>query len=341
MSSQSENSRGESSRKDIIGEREPSEMKGGKAKDKDGYIQLLKYGAIFTPISLVLFLFSIYVLVSKGPEKYGVDFAGGTELVIQFDKKVDAAEVRGVLSELGLGSAVVQGFRQSVAIAGDRSEFSIRMPLEENGRKAADVKSALKEKIDPKLTVQREDTVGPLIGKKITNDAITALIISLFGVLIYVSVRFEWRFALGAVTAVFHDVLITAGIFVLFGGQLSSVVVASLLTIIGYSINDTIVIYDRARENLATAYAGRWKFKGDTLYNVLDRSIYQTLSRTLLTAFTTFLVVSCLWLFGGDVLQEIALTFSVGIIIGCYSTIFIATPVALVLSGGGKHVVAK
>ena len=182
-----------------------------------------------------------------------------------------------------------------------------------------------------KLEIQKEDFVGPVIGEQIRTDGMTALGVALFIILIYISVRFELRFALGAIVALVHDIIITSGIFVFSGREISAAVLAGILTIIGYSLNDTIIVYDRIRENIEKDIKkfGIKKGAGTSLVQLINLSINQTLSRTILTSLTTFFVVFILWLFGGGAVSDLAFTLVIGVVVGTYSSIFIASPVLL------------
>jgi preprotein translocase subunit SecF len=248
----------------------------------------------------------------KGPQ-YSIDFTGGSLIQVQFREEVPVDAVRDALAEVGLGQAEIQRF-------GAPDEILVR--IQETGQGAVVdslVKSALRDRW-PDLTLRREETVGPKIGGELRSAAFQAIILALVLILAYVSWRFEFRFAVAAIIALVHDVLITLGVFSIADHEVSLAVIAAFLTIVGYSLNDTIVVFDRIRENLRVparrAYA-----------DVLNRSVNQSLSRTIVTSSTTLVVIAILLLFGGEVLRDFSFALVVGVIVGTYSSIFVATPV--------------
>ena len=306
-------------------------------KEKVASLRLLQYRYYCISVSVVLFAASIFVWVSRGESKFGIDFAGGSELLVKLEKPIELGELRKILSENNYPGAIVQGVGESVARTTGLSEVSIRVANLSQGTSMPSVKQVVKEKWDANLKVLREETVGPLLGKKIKRDGIFAFACSLIAVLIYIAFRFELRFSVGAVIALIHDGVICTGVFLMTGGELSSQVLAAVLTIVGYSLTDTIVIYDRVRENLALAKSGKSKLKGESLFELTDRSITQTLSRTMLTSVLTFLVVFILWLVGGEGLSDLAFTMTVGVVVGTYSTIFVACPLMIWLASGSTN----
>lgn len=279
-------------------------------------LPFIRYCIPFILLSVSLIAFSFYMWTSTGNSKYGIDFLGGTEVVVRFEKAVKTSDLRKNLNELGFSSAIVQPFEE------DQNDFSIRL----NGSADEGMLKTLKEafsKIDSGYQILKQDYVGPVIGEQIRENGMRAIIFSLVAILIYVSFRFEWPYAIGAVAALAHDVIITTGLFLFSGREISAGVLAALLTIIGYSLNDTIVIFDRVRENFNTA-------KGKTKSNVasiVNTSINETLSRTILTSLTVFFVVVVLWLMGGGAIQDLAFALVIGVVVGTYSTIFIASPI--------------
>ena len=301
-------------------------------REKVASLRLLQYRYYCIAGSFILFTASIVVWFSRGDSKWGIDFAGGSEVLINFEKPVEPGELRKLLSENNYPGAIVQGVGESVAKTTGLSEVSIRVANITQGKAIPSIKDVLKEKWDANLKVLREETVGPLLGKKIKRDGIFAFVCSLVAVLIYIAFRFELRFSVGAVIALIHDGVICTGIFLMLGGELSSQVLAAVLTIVGYSLTDTIVIFDRVRENLALAKSGKSKLKGESLFDLTDRSITQTLSRTMLTSVLTFLVVFILWMLGGEGLSDLAFTMTIGVIVGTYSTIFVACPLMIWLA---------
>jgi preprotein translocase subunit SecF len=256
----------------------------------------------------------------------GIDFSGGTIVVVKFVQPVSVDQVRTALAAGMSGENVIQSYGDVA-----NNEILIRVPqlveeegaaLEQNARAIVD--SITKANLG--TFEVRQEIVGPVIGADLQRKGIYATLASLFGITIYIGLRFRFAFALGAIAATLHDVLVTVAFLFFFGYDLSLNVVAAILAITGYSVNDTIVIFDRVRENLKSK-------RRDSLDTIVNMSVNQTLSRTVITAGTTFLAVLSLFLFGGEVLEGFAFTMLVGIISGTYSTIFIAAAIATVLSG--------
>jgi preprotein translocase subunit SecF len=256
----------------------------------------------------------------------GIDFSGGTLMIVKFEQNVGEDTVRNALSAVP-GDKVIQPY-------GDPAErqWLIRLPNagdEQAGElesAARSVVAALQAANVGKIEVTSQEIVGPVIGRDLQLKGVYATLASIVGITIYIGIRFRFAFAIGAIAATFHDTVVTLAFLVFFNYDLSLNVVAALLTITGYSVNDTIVIFDRVRENLRTS-------KREPLEQVVNRSVNQTLGRTIITAGTTFLSVLSLFLFGGEVLRGFAFTMLVGIVSGTYSTIFIAAAIAILLSG--------
>ena len=257
----------------------------------------------------------------------GIDFSGGTIVVVRFDQPTTVDQVRGALTAGMSGENVIQSYGDPA-----NNEILIRVPqlveeegvaLEQNARAIVD--SITKANLG-KFEVRSQDIVGPVIGADLQRKGVYATLASILGITIYIGLRFRFAFAIGAIAATLHDVLITLAMLFFFNYDLSLNIVAALLTITGYSVNDTIVIFDRVRENLRNK-------RKDSLETVVNQSVNQTLGRTVITAGTTFLAVLALYLFGGEVLEGFAFTMLVGIVSGTYSTIFIAAAIAIVLSG--------
>lgn len=255
----------------------------------------------------------------------GIDFSGGTIVVVKFSAPVTDDQVRQALVAAIPGEQVIQAY-------GDPSlnEKQIRIPqlIEEKDtsldRNARAIVDALRKANLPQFEVLSQDLVGPVVGADLQRRGIYATLLSILGITIYIALRFRWEFAVGAIAATLHDVLITLAFLFFFGYDLSLTVVAGILTITGYSVNDTIVIFDRVRENQRHR-------RRESLEKVVNDGVNQTLSRTIITAGTTFLAVFALYLFGGEVLEGFAFTMLVGIISGTYSTIFIAAAIAIIL----------
>ena len=255
----------------------------------------------------------------------GIDFSGGTILVVKFDQKVTDDQVRTALAASVPGEHVIQTYGDAAA-----NQILIRLPqmvaeetaaLDQNAK--AVVEALTKANIG-KFEVISQELVGPVVGADLQRKGIYATLGSIIGITIYIGLRFRFAFAIGAIAATLHDVLVTLAFLFFFGYDLSLNIVAAILTITGYSVNDTIVIFDRVRENLRSK-------RRDSLEKVVNESVNQTLSRTVITAGTTFLAVLALYLFGGEVLEGFAFTMLVGIISGTYSTIFIAAAIAIIL----------
>ncbi len=272
-----------------------------------------------------LILVALISLVVQGLN-LGLDFTGGTLIEVSYPKSVNLSEVRHALGEGGYDEAVVQHF-------GTSQDVLVRVPPRAGVSSAAIGDSVLKllnQASDAEVTMQRQEYVGPQVGGELRDDGGLAMLFALFGILLYVTVRFEYRFSLGAVAALIHDVVITVGFFSVFQFEFDLTVLAAVLAVIGYSLNDTIVVFDRIRENFR-------KLRKATPVEVVDVSLNQTLSRTLMTSFTTLLVLIMLFFFGGELIQSFALALIVGIGIGTYSSIYIASPIALALGLHRAH----
>lgn len=274
--------------------------------------------------SLVVILAGVVATIAKGGLPLGIDFSGGTIVIVEFDQGVGEDAVRDAIAGLP-GEKVVQQY-------GDRADHQILIRLPQSGPEegtsleegAKAVVAALEANVG-KPTVIGQELVGPVIGRELQQRGVNAFIFAMAGILVYIGVRFRFSFAVGAIIATAHDILVTVAFLVFFGYDLSLNVIAAMLTITGYSVNDTIVIFDRVRENLRF-------MRRDKLENLVNTSINQTLSRTIITAGTTFFAVLALYVFGGEVLRGFAFTMVVGIISGTYSTVFIAAPIALLIS---------
>jgi preprotein translocase subunit SecF len=286
-------------------------------------------------LSLLILVAGIATIVSRGGLPLGIDFSGGTIIVVQFDRQLTEADVMGALQSVPVEKTV-----QRYGTA-DRNEWLVRLPqlvTEEQGTNleqgARAVVAALESSSLGPFRVQQTDIVGPIVGEELKRKGVYATLTALLGIMIYIALRFRFSFAVGAIVATLHDILITLVFLTWFGYDLSLNVIAAILTITGYSVNDTIVVFDRVRENLRS-------HRRDRLEEVVNRSVNDTLSRTVITAGTTFLAVLGLYLFGGEVLEGFAFTMLVGIVAGTYSTIFIASAIAILLSGrkaGGRGV---
>ena len=277
-------------------------------------------------LSLAVILAGAVMMATRGLP-LGIDFAGGTNVIVKFDQPVSEDQVRQALEKSVPGEKAVQQY----GAASDRS-ILIKLPqvqTTEQGtnleRGSKEIVAALQKAGLPKFEVVSTEIVGPVIGADLQRKGIYATLASIFGITAYIAIRFRPSFALGAIAATFHDILVTLAFLTFFGYDLSLNVVAGLLTITGYSVNDTIVIFDRVRENMRS-------MRRESLAHIVNLSVNQTLSRTIITAGTTFLSVFSLYVFGGEVLRGFAFTMLVGIISGTYSTVFIAAAIAILLS---------
>jgi SecD/SecF fusion protein len=275
--------------------------------------------------SLVVILLGIAFLGVRGSSILGIDFVPGSIVQMRFSGEVTTGEVRKALLRAGIQDAVIQSVEGTNDILVRTAEYTGGASQGNPAAEDADqrIRQALTaDSSMPAFTVEREEFVGPAVGKELKKDAVMAMVIAMVAIIIYISFRFELRFALAAVVALFHDVLVTTGCFALpFLGrrEISLPVVAALLTIVGYSLNDTIVVFDRIRENLKT-------MRGKRYSEIINASINQTLSRTLLTSLTTLVVVLCLFFLGGVVIHDFAFAMLVGVVVGTYSSIFVASP---------------
>jgi len=272
-------------------------------------------------ISLVVLAIGIVSLVFKGGPSYGIDFAGGTLVQIKFTETTSAAQLRATLEDLDLHGLTIQQVGDDAA-----NEFMVR--AQESGENlenlAAKISTALtKDYGAGKAEIRRTEMVGPQVGKDLRNKGIQAIFFAIIGMLAYITFRFEFRFGAGAVIALLHDVLITLGLMSLLNLEIDLTVVAGFLALVGYSVNDTVIVCDRIRENLG-------KLHNQSLAHIINRSINETLSRTVMTSGLTLLSVLALFVFGGSVIHNFSFVLLAGIIVGTYSSIFIASPVILI-----------
>lgn len=272
----------------------------------------LRFGPAAFVISMVLVVLAIVIIATKGFNK-GLDFTGGSSIEISFNQTVELDKIRYSLESIGFDEPIVQNF-------GSSKDILLRLPPIENlsGNELGEkVINQLQKDVDQSATITRNEFVGPSVGDELAQDGILAILAALVCIMIYVAFRFEWRLGVGAVVALAHDVVIAVGYLSLFQRELDLTIIASLLSIIGYSLNDTIVVFDRIRENFR-------KIRRGTPYDVINISLTQTLSRTLMTSGTTLMVVLCLYFFGGYMLQGFAETLAIGIVLGTISSIYVA-----------------
>jgi preprotein translocase subunit SecF len=282
------------------------------------FIELRKYSYIATVIAFVVGIAgALYFQASKGSWlNYGVDFAGGTLLQVRFTQPTDASTLRNVIQPRVPGTEITN--------FGDQNEFLVRTPRFTTGTRSAsdEAVSALRERFGSNFQVRRTEAVSAKVSRELTRNAIIAVLLSFAATLIYLAFRFEWRFGLAAVIATMHDTLLTLLIIAVFRFEMNLTTVAAVLTIVGYSLNDTIVIFDRIRENLKKTAR-----RHIDLRELMNRSINETLPRTTLTASTTLATLLSLAVFGGAIVREFAIILILGIVLGTYSSIFIASPV--------------
>ena len=282
-----------------------------KSETHFNFMGRIKAAVIFSTALILIGLGSVAV---SGGLKFGIDFAGGTLIQLQFKSPPDIEVIRDGLKTIGLGESTIQEF-------GSKKDILIRVQRSEEKLEAVGsmVRKSLMGKFNiDEITVERVEMVGPKVGRDLREKALLSILYAIIGIVIYISWRFELQYAIAAIIALIHDVLVTMGAFSIFDKEFTLVIVAAFLTIIGYSLNDTIVVFDRIRENL------RRKGKS-SIADMINTSINQTLSRTLLTSGTTLLVVIALFFFGGEIIHDFSFALLVGIFIGTYSSIFIAS----------------
>ncbi|NOR52097.1 MAG: protein translocase subunit SecF [Gammaproteobacteria bacterium] len=268
--------------------------------------------------SAILLLVSIGSLITNSLN-WGIDFTGGTLIEVGYPEAVELKPIRQVLDNAGFGDAIVQHF-------GTASDVLIRIAPRADASSASlsdQVVLTLRDQ-NSGVEMRRQEFVGPQVGEELTEDGGLAMLYALIGILIYVAMRFEYRFAIGSVAALMHDVIITIGFFALFKIEFDLTVLAAILAVIGYSLNDTIVVFDRIRENFR-------KLRKGSSEDVVNRSLNQTLARTLVTSFTTLLVLIALFIFGGKLIHGFATALIIGVVIGTYSSIYVASASALAL----------
>lgn len=277
-------------------------------------IDFLGKGFLACMCSLALILAGATSFYIRGERNFGVDFRGGDLVTLSSPNKIDVGQVRGALAPIGLADASIQESAQT-----GKNYITIRSPLNTSDKVEKQVTETLPA---AGFHVEGSERVGALVGGELARSSLIALGLGILGILIYVTLRFELSFAVGAIVALLHDVIITVGVFSLLGRELTLTMVGAVLTIAGYSINDTIVVYDRIREGLASGRRG-------TIEQIMNESINQTLSRTILTSTVTLIPILCLFLFGGAVLRDFSLAIIIGVVVGTYSSIFIASPIVL------------
>ncbi|MDP1708186.1 MAG: protein translocase subunit SecF [Gammaproteobacteria bacterium] len=279
-------------------------------------LRFMRHARTTSIVSAVIFLAAVVLLVVRGLN-LGIEFTGGTMMEVRYPQAVNLNQVRNTLEAGNFRDANVQNFGTSVDVL-------IRLPVK------ADVTSAqLSEQVlkvlradNDKVEVRRVEFVGPQVGAELVNDGGLALILVSIGIMIYLAIRFEWRFAVGAIVATAHDLLILLGLFSLFQWEFTLTVLAAMLAVLGYSVNDTVVVFDRIRENFR-------KMRKGTIAEIIDSSITSTLSRTIMTSATTLIMVFAMLFLGGEILFYFALTLAIGIAVGTYSSVLVASPIVM------------
>ena len=266
-------------------------------------------------LSLVIIITCIFFILFKGLN-YGIDFKGGTLIELRADNKnVNITEIRSSLNQMNLGDVKVKEF-------GEKGDFLIKIEQKEENNKEfiPNIKKKLINNLNAKINFRRVENVGPKVSSELLESGMIAISLSLAAMLFYIWIRFEWQFSIGSIVALFHDVIITVGIFSILSLEVNLSIIAAVLTIVGYSMNDTVVIYDRIRENLN-------KYTKLNINEIANLSINETLSRTIITSVTTLLALFSIFLLGGEILKGFSFAMILGVIIGTYSSIFVAAPV--------------
>ena len=279
--------------------------------------------------SIILIIISLLLLLIKGLN-YGVDFKGGTLIEIRTnDKNISISDLRRSFNKMNLGDVSVKQF-------GSENDFIVKFEKRNSNKSnfIEEIKNKLTNYIGDNYDFRRVENVGPKVSSELLKSGIIAIGLSLAAMLIYIWIRFEWQFSLGAIIAIFHDVIITLGIFSLFGFEINLSIVAAVLTIVGYSMNDTVVIFDRVRENLK-------KYSDIKIFELTNISINETLSRTIITSITTLIALLSIYFFGGEILKGFSLAMILGVIFGTYSSIYIANPILVLLNVSQKTVIKE
>ena len=265
-------------------------------------------------ISIILFILSILLVFFKGLN-YGIDFKGGTLIELRTEKSIKASSIRDTLSSMNLGDVNVKKF-------GKDGDYLIKVEQKEsnNNELIPEIKKKLIDNLNAEIDFRRVENVGPKVSAELLESSIIAISLALAAMLFYIWIRFEWQFSVGSIIALFHDVIITLGIFSLLSLEINLSIIAAVLTIVGYSMNDTVVIYDRIRENL-------FKYTKISISDIANLSINETLARTIITSVTTLLALVSIYTLGGEILRGFSFAMILGVIIGTYSSIFVASPI--------------
>ncbi len=286
-----------------------------------------RYYNQFNIISISLVVISLIFLVFKGLN-FGIDFKGGTLIELRSDdNKINVSSLRDNLSQMNLGDVSVKNF-------GNETDFLIKFEINNNKNVIEEIKINLEKSFGNNFNFRRVENVGPKVSAELLKSGVIAISVALAMMLIYIWIRFEWQFSFGAILALFHDVIVTLGLFSLFGLEINLSIIAAVLTIVGYSMNDTVVIYDRVRENLK-------KYSDIKIFELTNISINETLSRTLITSITTLLALLSIFFFGGEILKGFSLAMIFGVVFGTYSSIYIANTVLVRLNVSQKTILKE
>ena len=286
-----------------------------------------KYYNQFNVLSVVLVVISLSFLVFKGLN-FGIDFKGGTLIELRStDSKIKVSSLRDSLKQMSLGDVSVKNF-------GNETDFLIKFENNNDKNIIEKIKTKLDESFGNNFNFRRVENVGPKVSAELLRSGVIAISVALILMLIYIWIRFEWQFSLGAIAALFHDVIVTLGLFSMLGLEINLSIIAAVLTIVGYSMNDTVVIFDRVRENLR-------KYSDIKIFELTNISINETLSRTLITSITTLLALLSIFFFGGEILKGFSLAMIFGVIFGTYSSIYIANTVLVRLRVSQKTILRE
>ena len=289
-------------------------------------IPFMSYGRLTTAISLITFLLAIFFIDQKGLN-LGVDFTGGTVIEVSYPQAADLTKIRHAVDSVGLNEATVQNF-------GSSHDVMIRLPLKKgvtSAQLSEEVLSALRNE-DGTVEMRRVETVGAQVGQELYDNGALALLLVSIGIMAYLAMRFEWRFAVAAIVANMHDVVIILGFFAFFQWEFNLTVLAAVLAVLGYSVNESVVVFDRVRENFK-------KMRKAAVTTVIDNAITRTMSRTVITHFCTQLMVLSMLLFGGETLHNFSLALTIGILFGIYSSVLVACPIALYLGVSRENLI--
>ena len=291
-------------------------------------IQFNKYYNFFNLFSGILIAISLCLLIFKGLN-FGVDFKGGTLIELRAtDQQINISSLRSSFSNMNLGDVAIKKF-------GNESDFLIKFEKKGNTKNMIqDIKKNLNKTLGLTYEFRRVENVGPKVSTELLKSGLIAIGVALGAMLFYIWVRFEWQFSIGAIIALFHDVILTMGIFSLFSLEVNLSIVAAILTIVGYSMNDTVVIFDRVRENLK-------KYMDIKIFELTNISINETLSRTIITSVTTLLALFSIYFFGGEILKGFSLAMILGVIFGTYSSIYIANPILVLLKVSQRTIIKE